>query len=47
MMKRFSLEEASKYRKLYSWELQYVKAIGFTLEPDGNGFEDVTYFENP
>lgn len=44
MMKRFSLEEASKYRKLYSWESQYIKAIGFTLEPDGNGFDDVTYY---
>lgn len=44
MMKRFSLEEASKYRKIDPWELKYVKAIGFTLESDGNGFEDVTYF---
>lgn len=42
MIKRLSPEEAAKYRKLE--EHQYSYAIGYTLTPDTDGFEIVTYY---
>lgn len=42
MIKRLSPDEAAKYRKLEEYEFD--RAIGFTLTPDTDGFELVTYF---
>lgn len=42
MLKRFTHEEAAKLHKLNDFELD--RAIGFTLTPDIDGFDIVTYY---
>lgn len=45
-MKRISVQEAHKYRKLNSGDFRYgmYQAIAFTLSPSDGNFENVTYY---